>query len=278
MKARKALAEAVAALDAAGVPGAMRDARLLLAETIQTPTDRLTIDFPELLTPEQAADFRSGVARRVNREPLSHILGRRSFFGRDFKVSGDVLDPRPETETLVSAALEKPFRTVLDLGTGSGCILLTLLAERPDATGMGTDISVSALTVAMENAARIAIPAERAVFCNSDWFSALDRRFDLIISNPPYIAAAEMSDLAPEVGRYEPALALTPGGDGLAAYRTIARGAPDHLVSGGWLMVEIGPTQAPAVCDIFAASDFTDIAVLPDLDSRDRVVQGRKPA
>lgn len=278
MRTQQALTEATAVLDAAGVPGALRDARKLLAAALQIPADRLTVDLPDELTAQQSARFQDCIARRATREPISHILGYRLFYGRNFKVSEDVLDPRPETEILIKAALEGSFRSVLDLGTGSGCILLTLLSENSDAVGMGTDISAKALAVAQDNANRLSVPRDRVSFRQANWLSGVEGRFDLIVSNPPYISAAEMDDLAPEVRRYEPTLALTPGGDGLAAYRAITAGAPKHLHPGGWLMVEIGPTQAGEVSELLRRAGFGDIAILQDLDSRDRVAIGRKSA
>jgi release factor glutamine methyltransferase len=223
-----------------------------------------------------AAAFEALIARRAGREPVSHLTGQRAFWGRDFRVTRDVLDPRPETETLVALALAEPFARVLDLGTGSGCILVTLLAERPDAQGVGTDVSPEALLIAGENAARHGV-ADRLVLTPSDWFGDIGGRYDLIVSNPPYIAAEEMAGLAPEVRDHEPRGALTDEGDGLAAYRAIAAGASRFLASGGRILVEIGPTQGPAVSRLFAEAGLERVAVHPDLDGRDRVVAARRP-
>ena len=211
---------------------------------------------------------------RLDRRPVSRILGEREFWGRCFKVTEATLDPRPETETLVELALAEPFSQVLDLGTGTGCILISLLAERPDATGVGTDISDQAVLVAGDNAERHEV-ADRLILPLSGWFDSIGGRFDLIVSNPPYIAGEEMSTLEPEVRDHDPRIALTDGGDGLSAYRAIAAGAPDHLTAGGRLLVEIGPTQAGAVTGLFRAAGLEDITVHPDLDGRDRVVSGR---
>jgi release factor glutamine methyltransferase len=191
-------------------------------------------------------------------------------------VTSDVLDPRPETETLVAAALEEPFVRVLDLGLGSGCILLTLLAERPGATGLGVDLSPAALEVAGRNAVRIGV-SDRATLALSNWFQNVDGLFDLIVSNPPYIALAEMPGLQPEVRDWEPRLALTDEGDGLGAYRAILAGAASHLAPQGRLMVEIGPTQAEAVAEIGAAHGFAPPEVRRDLDGRARVCLFRVP-
>jgi release factor glutamine methyltransferase len=270
-----ALASAVRRLRAAGIPDAPRDARRLLAHALAIAPDRLTLHLAEGLPDEAQAAFEAALARRERREPVSHITGKRAFYGRDFHVTPDVLDPRPETETLVELALSRPFSRVLDLGTGSGCILLTLLAERPQATGLGVDLSEPALAVARGNAAALGI--DRAAFLRSDWCGAVEGQFDLIVSNPPYIAADEMPGLAPEVRDWEPGMALSPGGDGLDAYRAIAACAPAHLSPGGRLMVEIGPTQAAAVSGLFRAAGLENIAVCPDIDQRDRVVCAEKP-
>jgi release factor glutamine methyltransferase len=272
----EALREATARLQAAGVDGAARDARRLLAHALGIAPDVLAGRMADEVPEAARASFAALVARRAAREPVSHLTGLRAFWGRDFRVTRDVLDPRPETETLVALALAAPFARVLDLGTGSGCILVTLLAERPGAQGVGTDISPAALLVAGENAARHGV-AERVVLTPSDWFGDIGGRYDLIVSNPPYIAAAEMAGLAPEVRNHEPRGALTDEGDGLSAYRAIAEGAGRFLVPGGRLLVEIGPAQGPAVSRLFAAAGLERVAVHPDLDGRDRVVAARRP-
>ncbi len=270
-----ALAQAVRALRASDVPAPMTDARALMAHATGIAPDRLTLHLGDALDVGAADHFAALVARRALRVPVSHLIGHRLFWGRRFIVTPDVLDPRPETETLVIAALSQPFSDMLDLGTGSGCILLSCLADRPDATGVGVDLSPAALDVARRNADALGLTA-RAWFTQSDWFAALGTRFDLIVSNPPYIAAAEMASLSPEV-RQEPHAALTPGGDGLDAYRTIAAGAPAHLHPGGRLIVEIGPTQGAAVADLFTRHGLAGVCILADLDGRDRVVQGHQP-
>lgn len=273
---RALLADAARRLTAVGVVDAGRDARRLLAHALGIAPGRLSVVLNDPVSDEAGAAFLALVARRAAREPVSHLVGRRSFYGREFRVTSDVLDPRPETEMLIEAALAAPFRQVLDLGTGSGCILLTLLAEMPGATGIGADISAPTLAVAHQNALDLGL-GDRAGFRLSDWTDAIDGIFDLIVSNPPYIAAGEMATLEPEVVRYEPHLALTDGGDGLSAYRAITRAAPGHLQPGGRLMVEIGPSQADAVSAMMIGAGFVAVTVIPDLDGRDRVVSGRWP-
>ncbi len=275
MTGNEALRAAIRRLAAAGIPDAPRDARALLAHAMGIAPDRLTLHLADDLTPEALIAFETAITRRAAREPVSHITGTRLFWGRSFRVTPDTLDPRPETEILVQAALSEPFLKMLDLGTGTGCILLSCLADMPMAQGIGSDIHPATLAVAEGNARDLGLSA-RARFVLSDWFAAIPGRFDLILSNPPYITEAEMAALSPEVLR-EPRRALTPGGDGLDAYRAIAQGASARLMPQGRLMVEIGPTQGAAVAALFAAQGLQDIRILPDLDGRDRVVAARKP-
>ncbi|WP_170449782.1 peptide chain release factor N(5)-glutamine methyltransferase [Ruegeria arenilitoris] len=276
LTAAQAMVAATARLRAAGVDDPARDARVLLAHAARIEASRVTLIAPEELSPEIAERYEQLVSLRAIRVPVSHLLGEREFYGRRFRVSRDVLDPRPETEALIEAALSQPFDRVLDLGVGSGCILITLLAERSSATGLGVDLSEAACLQASANAVAHGVQ-DRAEIQRSDWFDNIGGHFDLIVSNPPYIALDEMDDLSPEVREHEPRLALTDEADGLDAYRRIAAGAPDHLVPGGRLLVEIGPTQAQAVSALFDAAGLADIRVVPDLDGRDRVVGARMP-
>jgi release factor glutamine methyltransferase len=275
MTAAEALRAAIPLLTAAGVPDAPRDGRLLLAHAMGIAADRLTLHSAEILSPDAARAFDAAVTARRARQPVSQITGQRMFWGRSFRVTPDVLDPRPETEGLIAEALSQPFARMLDLGTGSGCVLLSCLMDIPVATGLGTDLSPKALDVARHNAQQLGL-ASRATFILSDWFQRVEGHFDLIVSNPPYIAQCEMSVLAPEVRDWEPHLALTPGGDGLDAYRAITRGARARLSLGGRLVVEIGPAQGAAVAAMFLAAGFDRVRVLPDMDGRDRVVSGIK--
>lgn len=263
---KDALQDARRQLDVAGSPSAARDASALI-DVVQRGAPPWTP-----LTDEQMAHLQRLVDRRARREPISHITGTRAFWMHDFQVTADVLDPRPDTETLVDSALAHPFDTVLDLGTGSGCILLSLLHERPVACGLGTDVSDAALRVARRNAAAVGV-SNRAEWRVSDWFTDVTGTFDLIVSNPPYIARSEMPDLAPELA-FEPRGALTDEGDGLSAYRAITAGAPRFLAAGGRLMVEIGPTQARDVTAFFHAAGLENVTTHPDLDGRDRVISG----
>lgn len=271
MTGAEALAAAAPRLRAAGIDDPMRDAQVLLANAIGIDRVSLMSHLYDTLDARAQGWFQAAIAARVLRQPVSQIVGRREFYGRWFRVTPEVLDPRPDTETLIDLALSDPFDTVLDLGTGTGCILLTLLAERPDVRGVGTDLSQAALDIAALNVAQLGL-CDRATLIRSNWWQDVQGQFDLIVSNPPYIAADEMGALAPEVRDWEPRLALNPGGDGLDAYRAIAKGAVDHLTPGGRLMVEIGPTQSAAVSAFFAQAGLTDIRINPDLDGRGRVV------
>ncbi|MES2540853.1 MAG: peptide chain release factor N(5)-glutamine methyltransferase [Pseudomonadota bacterium] len=277
MIAQDALRRAVPLLREAGIEDAARDARVLLAHALGIGHDRLTLKLQDDMTPPQEADYNAALQARIARQPVAQITGRRLFWGLSFRVTRDTLDPRPETETLVAEALSEPFLKLLDLGTGTGCILLSCLKGMPLARGLGTDISDAALEVAMGNTRDLGLEA-RARFRKSDWLTSVTGAYDLIVSNPPYIAADEMPTLAPEVRDWEPHLALSPGGDGLDAYRAITRGAGARLMPGGRLLVEIGPTQGPAVSALFAEAGLEQIRVLPDMDGRDRVVAGVKPA
>jgi len=273
--AAEALRAAIPALRAAGVDDAPGDARRLLAHAMGIAPDRLTLHLTDPLDPAQRGAFDATLQARAARQPVSQIVGHRQFYGLRFQVTRDTLDPRPETELLVDTALARPFAKMLDLGTGTGCVLLACLASMKMATGVGCDISPAALAVARANAAALGLGA-RARFCRSDWFSGIDGRFDLIVSNPPYIALAEMAGLAPEVRDWEPHLALTPGDDGLGAYRAIAAGAGARLLPGGRVALEIGPTQADAVGALLRAAGFGPTETLRDLDGRDRVIVALK--
>lgn len=268
MKLSQAQADGAALLRAAGIEGASRDADRILAAVLGMEPGRLRITEDRALTADEAARFNKGIAARALHQPVAQIVGFRDFWAHRFKVTRDTLDPRPETEALVEAALASPWKTVLDLGTGTGAILISLLAARAGATGVGTDISEKALEVARHNARQIGVNAR---FRQADWYQGISGSFDLIVSNPPYIAADEMAGLSSDVRDWEPRQALTDDGDGLTAYRAIAAGACDVLTPGGIVLTEIGPSQGQAVAALFRAKGAVT-QVLPDLDGRDRVV------
>nr|WP_245851489.1 peptide chain release factor N(5)-glutamine methyltransferase [Monaibacterium marinum] len=254
-----------ARLNAAGVPDPAGDARRLLSRHV---TGTLAAMMRDEIAPVVAELFEADIAQREKRRPVSHILGWREFWGRRFVVTQDVLDPRPDTETLIEAALCGSIPTrILDLGTGSGAILATLLAEWPQATGVATDISDAALSVARENLASHAPNRWQAI--RSDWFTDVTGTFDLIVSNPPYITAEAMKGLEPEVTEYEPHLALSPGGDGLDAYRILARDFRQFLAPHGRALFEIGYDQGDSAAGLFTPNR---VEVLNDLNGKPRVL------
>lgn len=261
---------AEARLAAAGIEDTKHEARAIVAAVMPRNT-RFYMPLTQPVDAEWLQALNGILAARVARQPLSQITGLRAFWKHEFRVTRDTLDPRPDTETLVEAALKQPWQSVLDLGTGTGAILISLLADRPGATGLGTDMSEAALDVARENASLIGVGAR---FIRADWFDGVQGRFDLIVSNPPYIARSEMDGLQPEVRDWEPHLALTDGGDGLSAYRAIAAGAVAHLNPGGQVFVEIGWQQAADVSAIFSEHGART-EVIRDLGARDRVIRAR---
>lgn len=274
-----ALAEGAARLSAAGIDGARRDARLLLADAAGLEPGVVT-GWPErALEATALATFRSHVARREAREPVARILGRREFWSLSFALSPATLDPRPDSETLVEALLEQvPDRqrplTLLDLGTGTGCLLLALLSELPCAWGLGIDRSPDAAALARRNARSLGLDA-RAAFLVGDWAAALSPTggtggFDLIVSNPPYLARDELARLDPEVARYDPPSALEGGADGLDAYRALAVHVPRLLRRGGWAAFEIGAGQAVSAAAVLAAAGLAPPDLLADLAGRPR--------
>ena len=268
----EAIARGTARLAAAGVPQPDQDARRLYRWAAGLDGPRLTAALSEPAGADEIACFDRAIAERAGRAPVSQITGERLFWGRSFEVTPEVLDPRPETETLIAAALEGPAaRRVLDLGTGSGCILLTLLAEWPEATGLGTDISPGALAVAGRNAARLGV-ADRARLARADWLDGIEGPFDLVVSNPPYLAERERAGLAPEVRDHEPWLALGAGEDGIDAYRRIAAGVRRVLAPRARLLLEIGPGQAAPVRELLAVAGLASAGCHADMDGRTRVL------
>jgi release factor glutamine methyltransferase len=265
------LERATMMLGAAGIESPERDARVLLCHVMEIEQAELLARMKEPLPQSVLYGMDRVIAVRSLHQPVSHIIGKRGFWNHEFLVNSDVLDPRPDTETLVAAALEQPFNNVLDLGTGSGAIALSLLAESPKSMALATDISAAALDVARRNAGRIGV-ADRVQFLEADWYNGVPGRFDLVVSNPPYISESEMETLAPDVRDWEPHLALTPGKDGLAAYRVLAAGLAGVLLPKGRAFFEIGYKQAQDVSKIFTNAGFTQLEVIKDLSGHDRVV------
>lgn len=256
-RAKPLLGEAAARLRDAGCDTPELDSRLLLQWVTGLRREDLILEPEHPVSDEQARRFRAIIARREAREPVSRILGEREFHGRIFRVTPDTLDPRPDTETLVEAALALMPQggRLLELGTGTGAVAVTILAERPQALGVATDVSAAALAVAAENAERHGV-ADRLLLLEGDWFRPVTGVFDIIVSNPPYIPAADLAGLSPDVRCFDPRLALDGGKDGLDAYRAIAAGAAAHLVPGGHVVLEIGAGQGPDVAAVFAAAGF----------------------
>ncbi|MDV4145714.1 peptide chain release factor N(5)-glutamine methyltransferase [Shimia sp. FJ5] len=271
---RDALAEGVRRLLEAGIAGAPRDARALLAAASHIAPDRVLLEGDMVLSDPNLFD--EMIARRVKGEPVAKIIGERLFWGRSFKITRDTLDPRPETETLIAAALETgPVERFVDLGTGSGIIVVTLLAEWPETHAVATDVSPEAIAVAQENAARHGV-LDRLRFVQLSskdcWFPESLAPCDLILSNPPYISEDEMAELSREVLEHDPHIALSPGGDGMDPYRKIASSAWSYLRPDGRVLVEIGWQQGDAVTEIFQKAGFRTVSCLPDMDGRDRVI------
>lgn len=269
IKAAALLRDAAARLDAAGVEDARRDARLLLAEALGVEAHRLILEPETDVPPEAAARFADFVAARADRVPVSRILGRREFWGLSFRLSLATLDPRPDSETLVEAVLKAfpdrmaPLR-VLDFGTGTGCLLLAVLSEYPNASGLGIDKADDAVVTAHANASDLGL-ADRVEIRLGDWGEGLTGTFDIILSNPPYIEAGVVPMLAPEVARHDPLLALAGGADGLDAYRRLLPDVARLLAPQGHAFLELGQGQAPDVAEIAASCGLQRCAVHADL-------------
>lgn len=267
-------------LQAAGVDSPVIDARLLVEAAAGATRADILAEPRRPLSDEQSHALEAYVARRERREPVSHILGAKGFWKIMLRVTPAVLTPRPDTETILDVVLpmfaEHEAFTLLDLGVGSGAILLAILAERPAARGLGIDISEEAIAVARENAANLGLAARTALL-RGDWTAGLDAdNFDLVVSNPPYVPSGDIAGLAPEVRDHEPRLALDGGPDGLDAYRRLGPEIMRVLKPGGRFAVEIGPDQSDAVEALFAAAGAEGVAVTDDLAGRRRVVSGRK--
>jgi release factor glutamine methyltransferase len=279
----RAIDEAAGTLDDAGVADPRREAASLLGFVLGCDRAYLIINAAESLTPADVERLTEVVRRRAAREPFQHITGVQEFYGLEFCVSPEVLIPRPETELLVETALsligpDAPPQRICDVGIGSGAILITFLHERPQLRGIGLDISGPALELARQNAEALGV-ADRIEFRKSDCFAALEQgidRFSLITANPPYIREEHFADLQPEVRDFEPRIALTPGGDGLDVVRQIIADAPDFLVSGGHLLIEIGFDQAEEVGTLIDRRIWPEFEILPDLQGIPRCVVLRR--
>jgi len=271
------LKEAATILENAGVPEARREAGSLLSFVLAKDRTFLISHAEDQVSDDSFERFREFIERRAAGEPLQYITGVQDFFGREFRVTPDVLIPRPETELLVEAALEKVGASaplVCDVGTGSGCIAVTLLCELPDSCAVAVDKSTAALEIAGLNARNHSV-ADRAAFLVSDCFDALDSgeyQFDLIISNPPYVAEAVVAGLQREVRDHEPLVALSPGPDGLSIIRRLLKEAPAFLKPNGHMLMEIGFDQGEAVQSLVDDVFWSMLDILPDLQYIPRIV------
>jgi len=259
-----------------GIEEAPLDARLLISHIIPVTEIDFAINADQTVSNEQQNLIDILVQKREKRIPMSQIFGEKEFWSLSFKVTRDTLTPRPDSETLIEVALNEfedknATLSILDLGTGSGCLLLTLLSELKNATGLGMDVSASAIKVANENATNLSLN-NRATFLKSDWFEKLSKtkKFDLIIANPPYIGLNEKPELTPEVCEHEPYSALFAGEEGLDDYRIIAADISSYMSEKSIIILEIGYRQSSAVKDIFEQKGFKNIDVFQDLGGRDR--------
>ncbi len=278
MTCEEAYRQGAALLKSAGVAEYALDARLLLEHFCGVTRQELLVHGDRILAGEEEQAFFQAIARRESRVPLQQITGVQEFMGLPFYVNENVLIPRQDTETLVEEALKvlKPGMELLDLCTGSGCILLSILYHSQDCRGLGTDISDGALSVAEKNLRRLNEKKEiQGNLQKSNLFDSVAGRFDVIVSNPPYIASRVIGTLEPEVRVHEPALALDGGEDGLVFYQRMIPESREYLKEGGFVFLEIGCDQGAAVSDMMKAAGFSDVCVKQDLAGLDRVVSGR---
>ena len=274
MTYREAVEFGTKSLTDAGVPDAALDAWYLLQMVCRIERSYYYVHGEEDITQDAQKEYEIAVQKRAEHIPLQYIVGEQEFMGLRFKVNSNVLIPRQDTETLVEQVLKivKPGMKVLDLCTGSGCVLISVLKNAPELTGMGSDISKTALLVAKENAKLHEVDAE---WVRSDLFDNITETFDVIMANPPYIPTGEILSLMPEVRDFEPESALDGGADGLDFYRKIAGQVKDYLNPGGYVYMEIGYDQGEAVSELMRNAGFTEVEVIKDLARNDRVVKGK---
>lgn len=274
MTYREAVEFGTKCLTDAGVPDAALDAWYLLQMVCKIERSYYYVHGEEDITQDAQKEYEIAAQKRAEHIPLQYIIGEQEFMGLRFKVNSNVLIPRQDTETLVEQVLKivKPGMKVLDLCTGSGCVLISVLKNAPELTGMGSDISKTALLVAKENAKLHEVDAE---WVRSDLFDNITETFDVIMANPPYIPTGEILSLMPEVRDFEPENALDGGADGLDFYRKIAGQVKDYLNPGGYVYMEIGYDQGEAVSELMRNAGFTEVEVIKDLARNDRVVKGK---
>jgi len=272
------LKTASAQLKDSGIESPALDSRLLLSHLLKIPVEKIIVgDFS--LNPEQQNEYQKLIARRKNGEPVAYIIGKKEFYGREFKVTQDTLIPRPDSETIINAALEYFPRDsgikILDLGVGTGCLLLTLLKEFPHSSGFGVDISAAALIVAEENSMNLGL-GDRAEFVSGCWGEGLNEKFGLIVSNPPYIRKSDFANLAPEVKNFEPHIALNGGEDGVFCYRELLPQMARMLEDDGIALIEIGKNQKPDLLEVININSLSLVATHKDLAGIERCLVLKK--
>ena len=276
MKLKEVLADTAIKLSRSGIEGAARDARILTAYALGIPISELLPKFNEQVSEKIIAKLEKLILRRIDREPISKILGRREFWGRSFSINKNVLDPRGDTETLIDFVIEKPVKSVLELGTGSGAIAITLACEWKEVHVTAIDISKEALSLAKRNAEKFNVQ-NKIDFLKSNWIEAVKGSFDLIISNPPYIGLIEKDEISTEVIKYDPEIALFSGRDGLDAYKKIIPNLAQFLNPDGFVVLEIGASQSKQVKNMMNVVGFIETQVVKDLSGKDRLVASKFP-
>ena len=274
MKLKEVLADTAIKLSKSGIEGAARDARILTAFALEIPISELSLKINQQVSEKIIVKLEKLILRRINREPISKILGRRDFWGRTFSINENVLDPRGDTETLIDFVIEKPVKSVLELGTGSGAIAVTLACEWKEVHVTATDISENALSLAKINAEKFNVQ-NKIHFLTSDWFENVKGAYDLIISNPPYIGLTEQDEISAEVIKYDPEIALFAGRDGLDAYRRIIPSLSKFLNPDGLVVLETGASQGIKVKNMMNAVGFIDAKIVKDLSGKDRLVAAK---
>ena len=274
MKLKDVLADTAIKLSGSGIEGAARDARILTAKALGTPISELSLKINEQVPEKIIADLEKLTLRRIDKEPISKILGKREFWGRSFSINKKVLDPRADTETLIEFVIEKPVKSVLELGTGSGAIAVTLACEWKHVHLTAVDISEDAISMAKINAEKFNVQ-NKIHFLKSDWFETVRGSFDLIISNPPYIGLIEKDEIAAEVVKYDPEIALFAGRDGLEAYKRIIPNLTKFLNPDGLVILETSASQSYQVKNMMNAVGFIDAKIVKDLSGKDRLVAAK---
>ena len=274
MKLQRVLADTAFKLSHSGIESAARDARILTAYALEVPISDLSLKINDRVSANIIFKLEKLILRRVNKEPISKILGRRDFWGRTFSINKNVLDPRGDTETLIDYVIGKPMKTVLELGTGSGVIAVTLACEWKEVQVTAIDISEDALLLAQINAEKFNVQ-DKIHFLKSDWFDNVEGMFDLIISNPPYVGWMEQDEISIEVKKYDPEIALFAGNDGYDAYKRIIPNLAKFLNPDGFVVLEIGASQSKKVKNMMNSFGFFDVEIVKDLFGKDRLITSK---